>query len=50
MIIKGKNRSVEIPGWAVLVGLLIVDNMATNVCTLKQTKILKNCMKNGKSN
>ena len=50
MIIKGKNRSVEIPGWVVLVGLLIVDNMTTNVCKLKQTKILQNCMTNGKSN
>lgn len=50
MTIKGKNRTVEISGWVVLVGLLIANDMAVNVCRLKQTKILQNGMKNGKSN
>lgn len=50
MTIKGKNRTIDIPGWAVFMGLLVVDNVAANVCKVKCTKILQNSVKNGKSN
>ena len=50
MTIKGKNKTVDISGWLILAGLLVADSITCNVCRLKQTKILQNCTKNGKSN
>lgn len=32
MVIKKGDKSVHIPGWAIVLGLLVVDNVAANVC------------------
>lgn len=32
MLIKNGDKQVDIPGWALLVGALVVDNIVINVC------------------
>ena len=32
MKISKGDKTCEIPNWALLIGLLVVDNLATNVC------------------
>lgn len=38
-ITKG-DKSIDIPGWALLVGALVVDNLATNIIRLRALKIM----------
>ena len=38
MLIKSGDKSVHIPGWAILLTLLVVDNVAANVCRVKMVK------------
>lgn len=40
MNIKKGDKTINIPGWAILVGLLVVDNLATNVCKIANNKVL----------
>ena len=42
MNIKTNKGSVNIPGWMILVGILIADNMYANHC---KTKLLKDLTK-----
>ena len=39
------DKTIKIPGWAFLVGALIVDNVATNLIRLKALKVCSNCKK-----
>ena len=32
MTIGKRDKSIIIPGWALLVGLIVVDNIAVNIC------------------
>lgn len=41
-ITKG-DKTIKIPGWALFVGALVVDNIVTNIIRLKA---LKTCTKN----
>lgn len=38
MLIRKGDKSVHISGWLILIGLLIVDNVAANVCRVKMVK------------
>lgn len=36
-IVKG-DKIVSIPGWALFIGLIVVDNIASNICTVINNK------------
>lgn len=38
MLIKTNKGSVNVPGWAILLGILVADNMYANHCRAKLLK------------
>lgn len=38
MRIVGKDKTIDIPNWALLVGVLVIDNIVANVCKTKAFK------------
>lgn len=49
MEIKKGDNSVNIPAWAIILGLLVVDNIAVNVCKAVSYKNLTNVLKKEES-
>jgi hypothetical protein len=46
-IVKG-DKNISIPGWALFIGLIVVDNIASNICTVINNKtVLKSGKKEG---
>ena len=45
-IVKG-DKTIDIPNWALLVGILAVDNIVANVCRTKAFKAITKKEKKG---
>lgn len=45
MKITGKNKTVEIPTWALVLAMGVVDNVLTNVCKIVDNRNLRKVTK-----